>query len=59
MASNFISFIQNFLKKSLLMGEYGFLSTSLNAVLLFLDGLDGGSLMNGKLDVKSSKRDTF
>ena len=41
------------------MGEYGFLATCLNAVLLFLDGLDGGSLINGKLEVKSSKRNNF
>lgn len=51
-----IDFISNYLRKVLMMGEYGFLLTSLNAIMLFLDGLEGSSLMEGKLEVKSSKR---
>lgn len=48
-------FIYKYIRKNELLGESGFLITNLEAVISFLDSIDGRSLNKGVLEVKSHR----
>lgn len=53
-----IEFIYTYLRKNLLVGEYGYLLTNLQASLSFLDNLDGKYLGKGLLRISAQRKYT-